>query len=128
MSPLATGSGFRRPWGVVALPESAFDDVLDKKLQLEVEKWSEIDSSLAGMGSCGCPAGNGVGLVAPQSGYVVALSYETEVVSHGVGDDRTQVVSKCSTVSPVVRSQVGGGSIGAALVAPQTADDVQTAP
>ncbi|GAA0162658.1 hypothetical protein LIER_18699 [Lithospermum erythrorhizon] len=104
------------------------DDVLDKTLQLEVEKWSEIDPSLAGMGSCGCPAGNDVGLVAPQTGYVVALSSETEVVSHVAGDDRTQVVSKCATVSPDVRSQVGNGSIGAGLVAPQTANDVQTTP
>ncbi|GAA0146450.1 hypothetical protein LIER_44075 [Lithospermum erythrorhizon] len=34
------------------------DGVLDKNLQLEVEKWNEIDPSFAGIGSCDSPAGN----------------------------------------------------------------------
>ncbi|GAA0164869.1 hypothetical protein LIER_20410 [Lithospermum erythrorhizon] len=95
------------------------DDVLDKKLQLEVEKWGLTDSSLADKSLCGSPEGKGVIEVAPQNSYVVALSSELDVISHGNGDDTTQVVSKSPTVSPVFRSDVGGGSIGAGLVAPK---------
>ncbi|GAA0169462.1 hypothetical protein LIER_40763 [Lithospermum erythrorhizon] len=75
---------------------------------MEVEKWGQTDSSLAGKGSCGSPAVNGaieVGMVAPQTGYVVALSSEIEVVSHGASGDRTQFVSTVAPIAP----QIGEG-------------------
>ncbi|GAA0157969.1 hypothetical protein LIER_15113 [Lithospermum erythrorhizon] len=104
------------------------DVVLDKNLQLEVENWGLTNSSLADKRPCGSLAGKGAIEVAPQTSYVVALSSELDIFSHGNGCDTTKGVSKCSTVAPVSRSQVGNGSIGAGLVAPQSAEDVQIAP
>ncbi|GAA0141969.1 hypothetical protein LIER_35486 [Lithospermum erythrorhizon] len=104
------------------------DGVLDKHLQLEVEKWGQTDSPCAVMNPCGSPAGLGNMVVAPQSSYVVALSSELDVVSHGIDGDKTQVVSKNVTVSPVSRLEVGGDSIVGCSVAPQSAVDVQYAP
>ncbi|GAA0175353.1 hypothetical protein LIER_28542 [Lithospermum erythrorhizon] len=89
------------------------EGVLDEKLQSVVAEWGQNDSSPAGIGSSVHPAGNGigVGLVAPQSGYVVALDSENEVVPHGDDGDKIQVVSKNPTVAPVSRPHIDDGSI-----------------
>ncbi|GAA0167289.1 hypothetical protein LIER_22257 [Lithospermum erythrorhizon] len=104
------------------------DGVLDQKLQLEVEKWSEIDPSLAGFGSCGSSVGIDGGSVAPHTGNMIALCSKTDVDSHMAGNVKTQAVSKSATISPVARLHISNCSTEAGLVAPQTVNDVQTTP
>ncbi|GAA0173698.1 hypothetical protein LIER_27260 [Lithospermum erythrorhizon] len=78
------------------------DDVLDKKLQSEVAKWGQTDSSLR---------------------VLVQV-----LVRRGMVLLRIQFVSKNSTVAPVSRPHIVGGSIGTSLVAPQSGDGGLIAP
>ncbi|GAA0165878.1 hypothetical protein LIER_21168 [Lithospermum erythrorhizon] len=107
------------------------DGVLDEKLKKVVAEWGQNSPPPAVNGSCGSPARNGaigVGMVAPQACYVVALSSENGVVPHCDDGDVIQDVSKNPAVAYVSRPHVVGGSNGTGLVTPQSADDVQIAP
>ncbi|GAA0158258.1 hypothetical protein LIER_38608 [Lithospermum erythrorhizon] len=110
------------------LQKGYVDGVLDKNLQLEVEKWNEIDPSLAGIGSCDSPAGNDGASVVPQTDNLVALSSKADVVFHPAGIVKTRAMSKSAVISPGARSHVGNGSTAASLVVPQTVNEVLTTP
>ncbi|GAA0165661.1 hypothetical protein LIER_40032 [Lithospermum erythrorhizon] len=107
------------------------DDVLDENLQNVVAEWRRNSPSHAVDGSSVRQTGNGAigaGLVAPQPGYVVALSSENGVVPHCDDGGVTQALPKNPNVARVSQSQTVGGSIGASLVTPQVVDDVQITP
>ncbi|GAA0176580.1 hypothetical protein LIER_29550 [Lithospermum erythrorhizon] len=104
------------------------DGVLDKNLLLEVEKWSEVASSITGKASCHSPAGNVGGVVAPQTANIVASCSKPNADSHVAGNGRTQVVSNCAPVSPDTRLQNGICLIDGSLNAPQTVNNLLIPP
>ncbi|GAA0143144.1 hypothetical protein LIER_03897 [Lithospermum erythrorhizon] len=107
------------------------EGVLDEKMQKVVVEWEHNSSSLVAKVSCGDAMGNNaieVDEITPKTAYVVALCSETEAVIQRDGGDKTQSVSSSLPVPPTNQSQVGNGTIGVGLVAPQSVEDVHLAP
>ncbi|GAA0168451.1 hypothetical protein LIER_23164 [Lithospermum erythrorhizon] len=107
------------------------EGVLDEKMQKVVAEWEQNSLSLVAKVPCGGAMGNNVievDEITPKTAYVVALCSETDVVIQRDGGDRTQSVSSNLPVPPINQSQVGNGTIGVGLVAPQFVEAVNLAP